>query len=442
MFEGVFRSYSTVASLTSLFAGIFLLMVGQMLLGLGLSIKVPSLYGDGMSGVILSVHYLGLIVGAVRSREMIRRIGHIRTFAANATVLSAAVVFHAVVEDAYVWIALRLIFGLCFGALIAVFESWISDAAPGNSRGLIVSFYQFVAYFGQALGMFSLNFIHVDSDIVFLLSSVILSISLVPIVLTRVRAPVPEPFKPQKLSELFSISPLALTGAAGAGVLFGVLFALTSVFLVRLEYSAFDITMINVAIVLGGMAFQVPLAIIADRIDRRVMLLSIFILIALGCLGAMFRVSGDATLWELAAWFFLIGGGTAMAYPVALARAYDYLEPSEYVRAASAMVMTYSAMAFLGPLLGGFVFQAFGSGSFFLILIGFSLFLVAFTVFRMIRGESMSVEAQEEIVIAPTRLGASAGVQLDPRIEEEGEGEGDSQGEESEAMASSAAPAS
>ena len=203
---------SALFRMSSLFLGIFFLMLGMMLLGMGLAIKVPSLYGEGMSGIILSIHYVGLIVGAIRSRDLIDRVGHIRAFAAYATILSAAVIFHALVEDQFVWMLLRLIFGLCFGGLVAIFESWISDAAEPSQRGFVVSFYQFVTYFGQALGMLCVNLVDIDGNAVFLMASVVLSVSLVPIVLTRLTAPAPEPFKPKGFRELFEVSPLALTG--------------------------------------------------------------------------------------------------------------------------------------------------------------------------------------------------------------------------------------
>ena len=141
---------SALFRMSSLFFGIFFLMLGMMLLGMGLAIKVPSLYGEGISGIILSIHYVGLIVGAIRSRDLIDRVGHIRAFAAYATILSAAVIFHALVEDQFVWMLLRLIFGLCFGGLVAIFESWISDAAEPSQRGFVVSFYQFAHLLGPS----------------------------------------------------------------------------------------------------------------------------------------------------------------------------------------------------------------------------------------------------------------------------------------------------
>ena len=415
--------------MSSLFLGVFCLMIGMMLLGMGLAIKVPTLYDEGISAIILSIHYVGLIVGAVRSRDLIERVGHIRAFAAYATILSAAVIFHALVEDQWVWMLLRLIFGLCFGGLLAIFESWISDAADPKQRGLVVGFYQFITYFGQALGMLCVNLVDVDGNAVFLMASVVLSVSLVPIVLTRLSAPAPEPFRPKGFGELFEVSPLALTGAIGSGLILGSLYTLTSVYLVKLEIDTFTITLINVAIVVGGMLFQIPLALIADRVDRRVALLSVFLLIGVASAGAFMRVQMSASLSELFAWFFVIGGGTAMIYPIALARAYDYLKPEKYVAAASAMVMAYSAAAFVGPAIGGVLMQYLGIQLFLPMMILMALVMALFTIIRMVRGESMSIEDQEEIVVMPTRLVTNASLALDPRTPDEtdalGEGEED-----------------
>ena len=420
---------SALFRMSSLFLGIFFLMLGMMLLGMGLAIKVPSLYGEGMSGIILSIHYVGLIVGAIRSRDLIDRVGHIRAFAAYATILSAAVIFHALVEDQFVWMLLRLIFGLCFGGLVAIFESWISDAAEPSKRGFVVSFYQFVTYFGQALGMLCVNLVDIDGNAVFLMASVVLSVSLVPIVLTRLTAPAPEPFKPKGFRELFEVSPLALTGAIGSGLILGTLYALTSVYLVKLGVDTLAITLINVAIVAGATLFQIPLALVADRVDRRVALLSVFVLIGSASAGALLRTQGSPAFWELCVWFFVIGGGTAMIYPIALARAYDYLKPEKYVAAASAMVMAYSAAAFVGPAFGGILMQQFGVGLFLPMMVAMASIMALFTVYRMIRGESMSVEDQEEIVVMPTRLATAASLALDPRTpdqyDELGEGEED-----------------
>ena len=423
------KQTAALTRMSSLFLGVFLLMVGMMLLGMGLALKVPSLYGEGMSGIILSIHYVGLIAGAIWSRDMIQGFGHIRAFAAYATILSAAVVFHALIEDQIVWMVLRLVFGLCFGGLIAIFESWISDAAEPEQRGMIVAFYQFVTYFGQGLGMLSVNMVDIDGDTVFLLASVVLSVSLVPIVLTRLSAPTPDPFKPKSFGELFEVSPLALTGALGSGLILGSLYALTSVYLVKTGMQNFAITLINVAIVAGGMLFQIPLALVADRVDRRIALLSVFMLIGLSCLAVMVRVAMGAGFVELCVWFFIIGGGTAMIYPIALARAYDFLKPEKYVAAASAMVMAYSATAFIGPAVGGVLMQRFGADLFLPLMVGMATLMALFTIYRMVRGENMTIEQQEDIVVMPMRLTTSAGLALDPRTpdpeEELGEGEED-----------------
>ena len=196
--------------------GYFLLDVGHDAVGHGSSDQGAFLYGEGMSGIILSIHYVGLIVGAIRSRDLIDRVGHIQAFAAYATILGRRD-FHALVEDQFVWMLLRLIFGLCFGGLVAIFESWISDAAEPNQRGFVVSFYQFVTYFGQALGMLCVNLVDIDGNAVFLMASVVLSVSLVPIVLTRLTAPAPEPFKP-RVSRTFWCHPW-LTEAIGSGLI-------------------------------------------------------------------------------------------------------------------------------------------------------------------------------------------------------------------------------
>ena len=87
------------------------------------------------------------------------------------------------------WTISRFITGISLVSCYVVTESWLNDRATNKNRGQLLSAYMMVIYFGLAVGMLLLNVSKPDDYEPFILVSILLSIALVPILLTKRPAP-------------------------------------------------------------------------------------------------------------------------------------------------------------------------------------------------------------------------------------------------------------
>ena len=107
--------------------------------------------------LVMSAYYVGFLLGSRRATPMIARVGHVRVFAALASMISAAFILYAAAPDAWVWIAMRFVVGFSFAGVYVVAESWLNDAATNETRGQALSLYMIVQMVGIISAQFILN---------------------------------------------------------------------------------------------------------------------------------------------------------------------------------------------------------------------------------------------------------------------------------------------
>lgn len=193
----------------ALLLGMMLLMVGNGLQGtlLGLRGAVEGFSPTTMS-YIMSGYFLGFLGGSYMAPELIRRVGHVRVFAALGSLISAAFILYAALPDPVVWAVMRIIVGFCFAGVYVVAESWLNDAATNETRGQALSAYVIVQMVGIVFAQVLLNFADVGGYTLFVVMSVLVSIAFMPILLSSTTAPVFRATKRMSLKELFIVSPL------------------------------------------------------------------------------------------------------------------------------------------------------------------------------------------------------------------------------------------
>ena len=184
----------------ALLLGMFLLMLGNGVQGTLLGIR-GALEGftPGAMSLIMSGYFVGFLGGSQMAPYMIRRVGHVRVFAALASMISAALILYAALPNEYAWFALRVIVGFCFSGVYVVAESWLNDAATNETRGQALSAYLIVQMMGIVAAQWLLNFADVGGFILFIIISVAVSVSFAPILLSVSPAPVFQTTKPMSL---------------------------------------------------------------------------------------------------------------------------------------------------------------------------------------------------------------------------------------------------
>jgi MFS family permease len=405
---------SAAASWT-LFFGLLLIMAGNGLQMVLLGIRSSDAgFSNVATGVMMAGYYFGLFLGSISVPKILNNVGHVRVFGAMAAIASAAVLAHVAIVDPFVWTVMRVMTGFSFAGMYIVCESWLNDQSTNETRGQMLSLYMIVSMGGLALGQLMISLGSETGIGLFLLASVLVSIAVVPILITVGKAPEFSTPEPISLRRIFQISPLAVIGLAINGMAISMVFGMGAVYGKSIGMSSTQIGYFMTAPVIGAMLLQYPVGRLSDRFDRRKVILG---------------VSSTAAIILLIAWQFgldqfsllllcmlLFGGFLFPMYSLCIAHANDFLAPSQMVAVASGLVMVSGAGAVAGSPLAAVCIEFLGVNSFFPLMATAQVATTIVVIIRMTRRASVPTEAQGPFVAIPEAAGAIAAT-LNPESE-------------------------
>ncbi|MDB4249366.1 MFS transporter [Amylibacter sp.] len=373
----------------ALLFGMFLLMLGNGLQGtlLGIRGAIEGMSPQTMSWVMTG-YFVGFLFGSQLAPNMIRRVGHVRVFAALGSLVSACLILYAAWTNPYFWFILRVIVGFCFSGIYVVAESWLNDSSSNETRGQTLSAYLIVQMMGIVLAQAVLNFADPSGYLLFIIISVVVSLSFAPILLSVSPAPQFQTSKRMSLSQLWNISPLSVVGQFFLGAIFAALFGMASVYGTERGLTVKDISLFVAAIYFGGMILQYPIGWISDRMDRRVL---IFIVCTLGAIFSFSANLSDNFLWLLIV-AFVIGGVSNPLYSLYIAYANDYLDHDDMASASGGLIFLTGVGAIFGPSIVGWLLNVYGAESYFLFVGVVMTIMAGYALYRMTQTSSMSVE--------------------------------------------------
>ncbi|MCP4187109.1 MAG: MFS transporter, partial [Gammaproteobacteria bacterium] len=264
---------SALFSSWALLLGFGVLMLGDGLQGTLLAVRADiEGFSATTTGLVMSAFYAGFLLGSILNPKITAKVGHIRVFAALAALASASILIHALFINVYVWIMLRLLSGFCFAGLYIVAESWLNDRATNETRGKLLSLYMVVTYLGVGAGQLMLNLAPPTDFPLFILTSVLISIAVVPLLLSAGSPPTFHESVNISVFELYRISPLGIVSMFVVGLVTATFFALGPVYGQRIGLDIENISYFMTAAVVGTVLFQAPIGILSDWFDRRIVL--------------------------------------------------------------------------------------------------------------------------------------------------------------------------
>jgi len=362
-------------------------MLGDGLQGTLLAVRADQEgFATTITGLVMSSFYIGFLLGSMMTPKITTRVGHIRVFAALAALASAAILIHAVFVQVPVWIALRFVSGFCFAGLYIVAESWLNDRATNETRGKLLSLYMVVSYLGVGAGQLLLNLAEPGEYLLFILTSVLISIAVVPS---------PPAFRESvniNLRELFFLSPLGIVSMFAVGLVTATFFALGPVYGQRIGLDIENISYFMAAAVAGTVILQGPVGALSDRFDRRIVLTVVTLLAALAAVICV-PLSQDSNLALLLS-VGLFGGLAIPLYSICIAYTNDHLHPSQMIAASGALVLTSGLGAVLGPILIAIIMDRFGDQMFFWSMGGVHGLMGLYALYRMTRSAAVPLQKQ------------------------------------------------
>jgi MFS family permease len=373
----------------ALLFGMFLLMLGNGLQGtlLGVRGSIEGMSPQTMSWVMTG-YFVGFLFGSQLTPNMIRRVGHVRVFAALGSLVSACLILYAAWTNPYFWFLLRIIVGFCFSGIYVVAESWLNDSSSNETRGQTLSAYLIVQMMGIVLAQAVLNFADPSGYMLFIIISVVVSLSFAPILLSVSPAPQFQTSKRMTLSQLWSISPLGVVGQFFLGAIFAALFGMASVYGTERGLTVKDISLFVAAIYFGGMILQYPIGWVSDRMDRRVL---IFIVCSIGTFFSFSANLSDSFIWLLIV-AFIIGGVSNPLYSLYIAYTNDYLEHDDMASASGGLIFLTGIGAIFGPSIVGWLLDAYGAASYFWFIGTVMAIMGSYALYRMTQTSSTAVE--------------------------------------------------
>ena len=131
----------------ALFTGMGLIMLAHgfqvSLLGVR---AVHESFSIAATGFMLTGYFVGYFIGARTVPMLVSRVGHIRVFAAFASIASIVVLVHSIIINPFTWFVLRVVSGFSMVCLYTIAESWLNDRASNKNRGSVLSIYMIVLF--------------------------------------------------------------------------------------------------------------------------------------------------------------------------------------------------------------------------------------------------------------------------------------------------------
>ena len=397
-----------------LFFGYIFICLGHGLQGTLVGVRsVIENFSFIQTGYVIAGYYVGYLVGSLIIPSLLKKVGHIRVFAALASLASIAILLHSIINVPAIWFFIRILTGISISGIFVIMESWLNEKSDNESRGNILSIYMVITFTFLGCGSFLLNISDPSKFELFILVSVLLSFSLIPILLTSTSAPNFQNPKILKFTELYKVSPLGFIGAVTIGLAHSTVFGLGAVYAKKIGLSNIEISFFIVIVTICGALFQWPIGFISDKIDRRVILIIVTFIASIACI---FIIASSFISTILL--FILLAIYSAMSLPMYslnIAHVNDFLQPDEIVAASSGLAVLVGCGSICGPLIASYFMSLFGANGFFIFLFMAHIFLGLFGIYRMaIRTKPADIESQ---YVPLPRTITPLGMELNPKAD-------------------------
>ena len=392
--------------------GVALLLTANGLLGILLPLRALPLGFTAFDiGLMGTAYFSGFFVGCLLGPRLIRRVGHIRTFAALVSIVCALTLLHGLVDEKFVWWLARGLTGICFATIYVVIESWLNDRSTNENRGMIFSVYTVICLTVITTGQLAVMIASPMDFTLLAIAAILISLAAVPIVVSVATAPTPPATVTIRIRYLFERSHVAVVACFGVGMTNGAFWTLAPVFAQRDTPGTEAAAIFMSAAVIAGAAGQLPLGFLSDRMDRRLVIIGASMGASIGATALAYLGAPGSSLMYAAGVCF--GAFALPLYALCVAHLNDFIEPGDYVEAASGLLMIYAAGAVIGPLVVAIFVKAYGVSSMFACTAVIHASIAIYTFVRL--GHKQSVSESDRSNFSDALVMASMAAEIDPR---------------------------
>ena len=398
----------------ALFFGFALISLGHGLQGTLIGVRsVLEGFSFLSAGLIIAGYYVGYLTGALTIPIFLQRVGHIRVFAALASLASIAILLHSIFVHPYSWMFIRILTGISLSGIYVIMESWLNEKSTNQTRGQLLSVYMIITFIFVGAGQFLLNLGDPAKVDLFILVSILLSFALLPILLSTTEQPNSQSPKYFSLKEFYVVSPLGFVGALATGLSHSAVFGYGAIYASSINLSIFEVSLYMTIITSAGALSQWPIGYLSDRIDRRVILIGISFIASGLSLFFVFANFMPLTLFLIITGIFSIA--CLPMYSLTVAHTNDFLQPNEIVSASATFGILIGICSICGPLLVSSFMEILGAVGFYIYLFLIHGLLGLFGLYRMTqRTKPRDLESQYNPL--PRNI-SPAGMEMNPVTE-------------------------
>lgn len=347
-------------------------------------------------GLLGSAHFVGFFIGCWLAPRLIGEVGHSRAFAAFTAIGTIGILAHMIVIDPYAWALMRVMSGLCIAGSFTVVESWLQARVSNENRGRAMGTYRVVDIAGSLAAQLMISVLTPASYVSYNILAIVCCAALLPLAVTRAAQPaIPE--APRLRPALaWRMSPLAAAAVISAGVTTASFRMVGPIYGIEVGLSVDQIALFLAAFVLGGALSQYPAGWLADRYDRRWVLVWLSVFAIVSCAITVALSSGGSAAVLIASGVF--GFATFPIYSVAAAHAHDFATDEQRVELSAGLMFFYAVGAIAAPYVVSTLIDRFGPSAMFAFVSLAHVILIVFSLYRM---GVRSAEAKTSYVYAP-----------------------------------------
>jgi MFS family permease len=373
-------------NVTALVLAVMLLQAAAGILSVSTPLALDAMGASAIGvGFVAAIFSAGFMLGAWFAPDIVRAMGHIRTYSAAAAVYGAGILGMALAFDPVAWGLLRLAQGAASALMFTAAESWIADSTPRNQRGSVMGLYQLLLKVAMSCGPLLIVDMAPDDIRPFIWAGLLMCLAVVPLCATRRAQPVLPDREALNLGSMLRIPPAALAGAVVAGVANTGVISQLPLYAQELrpgEAGAAAATL-SIAAWMGGTVTQWPAGLLSDRIDRRFVVAGLGLLAFGACL-ALFLTSGRVSWLVTVTLASLWGAGAMSFYSVSASHAVDRTDAGRIAQVMSGMLFVWAFGSVIGPVIAGITADtALGQPGVFAVMSGCYFMLAASNLWRL-----------------------------------------------------------
>jgi MFS family permease len=345
-------------------------------------------FSSSLNGIHATALYIGVLLISPFMEKPLRQYGYKKIIMFGGFIVLLSLSLFPFWHSFMFWFFLRLLIGIGDHMLHFATQTWITDFSPVHRRGRNLSLYGLSFGIGFAAGPLLTPLVEINQSLPFIISSCISLLGWLTVFLLKNEYPEADEehtsffatFK--RFSQAWKFSWIALLLPFAYGFLEASVNGNFPVYALRQNIPVQHVSVILPAFAIGGIVFQLPLGLLSDRFNRKIVLASALFI---GCISFTAAIFLTQSFIGLLVCFFVAGMFVGSLFSLGISYMTDLL-PKHLLPAGNLMCgILYSIGSITGPFIGGLVIEYWENGSFFAVI---SLMLLAIAAALLMRKQS------------------------------------------------------